>query len=209
MNNFDLRKFLTENKLTSNSRDLQQEEIDNSDWANTVRAQNQKDKSLKKYPQWYKDYIEEMKEIKPNFLKQLDLHLNKIPSDATKVQLLIDDSAHRPEYDTKEDQGALNISQIKKELIEGFQAVLRGLYESLEDLVDEQQDYKYFVRQRKSFEETMDGLFDFEEDRILKAMDDEYEDIGMYPVLTAFFGGSGHMTVYEVLADKPLPGSES
>ena len=209
MNNFDLRKFLTENKLTSNSRDLQQEEIDNSDWANTVRAQNQKDKSLKKYPQWYKDYIEEMKEIKPNFLKQLDLHLNKIPSDATKVQLLIDDSAHRPEYDTKEDQGALNISQIKKELIEGFQAVLRGLYESLEDLVDEQQDYKYFVRQRKSFEETMDGLFDFEEDRILKAMDDEYEDIGMYPVLTAFFDGSGHMTVYEVLADKPLPGSES
>ena len=208
MNNFDLRKFLTENKLTSNSRDLQQEEIDNSDWANTVRAQNQKDKSLKKYPQWYKDYIEEMKEIKPNFLKQLDLHLNKIPSDATKVQLLIDDSAHRPEYDTKEDQGALNISQIKKELIEGFQAVLRGLYESLEDLVDEQGS-KYFASSDKTFYETMEGLFDFEEDRILKAMDDEYEDIGMYPVLTAFFGGSGHMTVYEVLADKPLPGSES
>ena len=208
MNNFDLRKFLTENKLTSNSRDLQQEEIDNSDWANTVRAQNQKDKSLKKYPQWYKDYIEEMKEIKPNFLKQLDLHLNKIPSDATKVQLLIDDSAHRPEYDTKEDQGALSISQIKKELIEGFQAELDSLYRRLEDLVDEQGS-KYFASSDKTFYETMEGLFDFEEDRILKAMDDEYEDIGMYPVLTAFFGGSGHMTVYEVLADKPLPGSES
>jgi len=208
MNNFDLRKFLTENKLTSNSRDLQQEEIDNSDWANTVRAQNQKDKSLKKYPQWYKDYIEEMKEIKPNFLKQLDLHLNKIPSDATKVQLFIDDSAHRPEYDTKEDQGALSISQIKKELIEGFQAELDSLYRRLEDLVDEQGS-KYFASSDKTFYETMEGLFDFEEDRILKAMDDEYEDIGMYPVLTAFFGGSGHMTVYEVLADKPLPGSES
>lgn len=208
MNNFDLRKFLTENKLTSNSRDLQQEEIDNSDWANTVRAQNQKDKSLEKYPEWYRDYIEEMKEIKPNFLKQLDLHLNKIPSDATKLQLYVDDSAHRPDFDTTKDKGALSISQIKKELIEEFQTFLDGLYRGLEDLLDEQ-DSKHFASSKKGFEESLSWIFYFEEDSILKAIADKYEDAGMYTVVSVDFQSEGHASSYEILADKPLPGSES
>jgi hypothetical protein len=205
MNNFDLRKFLIENKLTSTSKKLTQEEIDNSDWAMKARAQAH---DARTWNSQVEARIEEIREVHSDFKKDLDTHLNKIPSDATKLQLVVDEDAHRSEFETTSDKGTMSPSEIKKEIEELFARKLKySILEKLENLIDNPGDKKDAFQ---SVDMVLDnGLYLFEDMEWLENIYDDYQDTGMYPVVYLQIETYGSISEIIVLADKPLPGFKS